>query len=764
MKRLAGLGMECDHGEYKAGHHFISGFSGKELSRIKNDGFSVEVLVEDVEKDFLERNAKVQANSIQEQLFPDYCNRFKVRTVPENWSLGSMGGHLLYEEMLAHLDSMHSKYPNLVTSRAAIDTTKTIEGRYIQFVKISDNAATAEPAEPQALYSAVHHAREPVGMHQLIFYMWYLLENYATNPEIKALVDNSELYFVPCLNPDGYIFNQTQNPTGGGMWRKNRRVNGSNSFGVDLNRNYGYNWGYDDFGSSPDPDFDTYRGGSAFSEPETRAMKKFTETHQFRIALNYHTYANILIYPWGYESMQTPDSMVYRNLTLEMTRENNYRPGTCLEVLNYTTNGGSDDFMYSNQPGKPKIYSMTPEVGNWFWPTQDEILDLCLKNVHQNLTVARALQPMVSFKDSTGVFTNSSTYNQGVHRIRYKLNKSLVNPANTSFTLTFTPLAPNTFGLSPINRTYNTSQLNPNLVDSVPLPINVTLNQSASIRFEAKLTIGSFVTRDTIVHQSDYYYIDRDNCDELAGWSGDWIVNNTEQDEGFGCLTDSDGDYQSDTEKEIWRTIPFNLSDPNFGTAEMTFRTKYAIEKNYDYAQIQFSTDSGTTWENVCTDFTVFSSPFSQQAGFNVIVPIWDGFVSAWRKESIDLTPYMGNKLWVKFRMKADAGSEFDGIYIDDIQVKRSAFLIPNKDLFGKPLPTLSVFPNPASGPLSFRLTDAEPGAKVQLFNVLGKLEYEKRIEGSHTVEWSHSLLPGTYIATYHDSKGNSIHQKCVVK
>ena len=72
--------------------------------------------------------------------------------------------------------------------------------------------------------------------------MWYLLENYATNADIKATVDNTELFFVPCVNPDGYVYNQTTNPNGGGMWRKNRRNNGT-SFGVDINRNYGYNWG-----------------------------------------------------------------------------------------------------------------------------------------------------------------------------------------------------------------------------------------------------------------------------------------------------------------------------------------------------------------------------------------------------------------------------------------------------------------------------------------------------------------------------------------
>jgi murein tripeptide amidase MpaA len=97
-----------------------------------------------------------------------------------------------------------------------------------------------------------------------MYYMWYLLENYGTDPEATYLVDNREMYFVPCFNPDGYEYNRQTDPNGGGMWRKNRRNNGG-SYGVDLNRNFGYMWGYDDLGSSPIPSSETYRGPSAFS-------------------------------------------------------------------------------------------------------------------------------------------------------------------------------------------------------------------------------------------------------------------------------------------------------------------------------------------------------------------------------------------------------------------------------------------------------------------------------------------------------------------
>src|SRR4029453_16587448 len=99
-----------------------------------------------------------------------------------------------------------------------------------------------------------------LSMQQLIYYMGYLLENYQNDSLVKNIVDNRELYIIPCLNPDGYLYNELTDPSGGGMWRKNRRDNLDGNFGVDLNRNYDLFWGYDDNGSSPNTFSETYRG------------------------------------------------------------------------------------------------------------------------------------------------------------------------------------------------------------------------------------------------------------------------------------------------------------------------------------------------------------------------------------------------------------------------------------------------------------------------------------------------------------------------
>ena len=302
LKELSSAGVCVDHGDYKKNTFFISDFSEKEIEIIKSKGFNYEIQIPDVQQFYLDQN-----NPSSKKYVPapspltHGCNTIINYPTPTNFTLGSMGGYFTYNEILWHLDNMATLFPNLVKAKVPISGTNSVEGRPIYWMKISYNPNVDEN-EPEMLYTSVHHAREPNSVSQLIMYMYYLLENYNTNPEVKYLVDNLEMYFVPCVNPDGYIYNETTNPNGGGMWRKNRKDNLDGTFGIDLNRNYGYNWGFDNIGSDPNTSSDTYRGPSAFSEPETQNLRDFCNLRQFKLTLNYHTYGNLLIYPWGYKN------------------------------------------------------------------------------------------------------------------------------------------------------------------------------------------------------------------------------------------------------------------------------------------------------------------------------------------------------------------------------------------------------------------------------------------------------------------------------
>ena len=371
-------------------NHFQVIVNQAELRKLQETNLSYDVEIEDITADY---NANIKMNpaelrDLQQRLYQQYTVK--------GFELGSMGGYYTYEQVVSELDSMRLLYPDLISEKSSIGLS--IEGRDIWYVTISDNAGL-ESDDSDILYTALHHAREPQGMATVMYFMYYLLENYGKDPQVNYIVGNRELHFIPVVNPDGYVYNQTTNPGGGGMWRKNRRDNGDNIFGIDLNRNYSYKWGFDDSGSSADPSSNIYRGTGPFSEPETRAVRDFCESHQIRLCLNYHTYGDHLIYPWTYIDQANPDVSLYQELAAAMTEINNYNYGTGYETLRYAFNGSATDWMYGEQVTKNKIISMTPEVGPSFWPSPSLVYPLAEENVQANILLAIG----------TGVITTDSS-------------------------------------------------------------------------------------------------------------------------------------------------------------------------------------------------------------------------------------------------------------------------------------------------------------------------------------------------------------------
>jgi len=349
---------------------------------------------------------------IHEDLESFYASRLNSDYLSRDFDLGSMGGYYTFSEIEEHLDELHGYYPELITEKVSLG--QTLEGRNIWMVKVSDNPQ-ADEDEPEMLYTGLHHAREPMSYMNLFYFMYWLLENYGMDPEATALVNSRELYFIPAVNPDGLVYNQQIAPNGGGMQRKNRRETClSTPDGIDLNRNYSFMWGYDNSGSSPDGCSETYRGASPFSEPETEAVKNFVEAHNFAIALNYHSYGNLFIHPYGYDpglSLPEEHYEIFIEYGEEMTQYNNYLLGTGIETVGYTVNGEACDWMY----GEHGIYAYTPEVGadsDGFWPSTSRIVPLAEENLFPNQFAAWAVGSKyeVDFSVAQGPYVQGETY------------------------------------------------------------------------------------------------------------------------------------------------------------------------------------------------------------------------------------------------------------------------------------------------------------------------------------------------------------------
>ena len=355
-----------------------------------------------------------------EDLEAFYSSRLNT-DISRDFENGSMGGYYTFIEVEENLDELISECPNIISQKTSIG--QSLEGREIWMVRVSDNPNTEED-EPEALFTGLHHAREPMSYMNLFYYMNYLCENYDSDIEIRNIVNNRELYFIPVVNPDGLVYNESIAPDGGGLQRKNSLescVNNNDDDlwdGVDLNRNYGYYWGFDDDGSSPDGCSQTYRGTAPFSEPETDAIKNLVEEHNFKIALNYHSYGNILIYPFGWDYNQVPpesDFEIFTEFGTEMTQFNSYNIGTGPELL-YTVNGEANDWMY----GEKGIFAFTPEIGSFidgFWPSTDRIIPLAEQNLFPNKFISIASGPMYASNSiiSNGPYNQGSSYTVDIH-------------------------------------------------------------------------------------------------------------------------------------------------------------------------------------------------------------------------------------------------------------------------------------------------------------------------------------------------------------
>jgi hypothetical protein len=384
-----------------------------ELQRLRELGFQLRVIFEDV-------NLELRWN----RYGADAARRLPSGELVVTDS--TLGPYHTYTEMTAELQQLAAEHPELVR----LDTLGiSLEGRIIWGLKISDQVNQEEADEPEVLYLGNHHARELISVEIPLHFAHYLVEQYGQSERVTAIVDSRQIWIVPMVNPDGHVYVETTDL----MWRKNRRNNGDGTFGVDLNRNYSYQWGYDDAGSSPNGGDYNYRGTAPFSEPETRAVRDLVEAHQFVFCFTYHAYGNDYIYPWNYINAYTPDHPIFHHGAIRFGVTNNYARGNSMETIAYPMNGEATDWLY----GERGVFAYTVEVGtgnDGFHPDTSRIVPLIQQNLEPNLLLAELadnpaqvvpLLPQPTLK--TVVSTDANTV-----RIRWE---SITSPALLGYRL-----------------------------------------------------------------------------------------------------------------------------------------------------------------------------------------------------------------------------------------------------------------------------------------------------------------------------------------
>lgn len=278
------------------------------------------------------------------------------------------GGYRTVNAQYAHLNQVAADYPALTTVVDYGDSwrkTNSSGGYDLKAICITKKVAgdcqlTPNAAKPRFFVMGQLHAREITTGD--VAYRWidHLTAGYATDAEVKSLLDSIEVWVVPIANPDGVDIVQ-QGGNSPVLQRKNARgANcGTGNNGVDLNRNTSSQWG--GAGSSSSTCSQTYRGASANSEVETKALQQLwrnlypdkrgtgnaaAPADTRGIVISMHSYSNLVLFPWGYTNGRSGNDASLRAIAKETAAiAGGWSYGQPGEVL-YNASGTTDDWVY----------------------------------------------------------------------------------------------------------------------------------------------------------------------------------------------------------------------------------------------------------------------------------------------------------------------------------------------------------------------------------------------------------------------------------
>jgi carboxypeptidase T len=683
--------LELDHFNYDEDGDLIAEIGQKELAALRRSGYSFKVVVDDVQAYLKQENDRYFAQRAAGDIQPDrmamdgVCKTANaiIQTPAAFQVKTTFGGYYSYAEMVTAMDVLVASYPGIAQK---ISLGFSAQNREIFAVKISDGVTSDDATEPDVLYMGLQHAREAIGGSSMIFFMQYLCESYGADSRIKSLVDAREFYIIPCVNPDGWEYNRLNGGAGSG-WRKNRRLITGTTYGVDLNRNYGVDWGTcstvtcgsaSSCGSSS-PSSDTYYGPSAFSEPETKAVRDLCYAKNFVAAIDQHCYGPYYSLPYGKtaRTLTAIEKKFFSYVPALMGQYNGMRAGNSCESVGYEVAGGVKDWWLIGDIGignKGKIWGMTGEGGagggiggtySSFWAPASQIVNLCKGMTFQNLQLAYAAGSYADIQDESDIAPTALT-----GTFNFKLTR--VGLEDKPITVSLVPLENIESAGTPV--TINSL---PNYQDTYSGGISYnlfsTLPTGQRIKFAWKIETGDYVYYDTVTKYYNPVTIFQDDMEgtSLTGkWSvvGGWNYATNTAYQGTKSLTESPtGNYPasvSTTKRMATYAGPtINLSGAK--AAWVSFWVKHRSENFRDILNVEVSTN-GSTWVPICGTTTV-QEPGTLDGSKLAGKPALTGIREIWTRELFDLSAYVNtSNLRFRFRFTSDGNTTGFKYQVDD--------------------------------------------------------------------------------------------------
>ena len=553
------------------------------------------------------------------------------------------------------------QYPNICQ---LVQFGTSVQNRPLLMLKISDNA-TIEENEPELKYFGSIHGDEVVGYDMLIRLIQLLTTQYGIDPRITNMVNNTEIWINPMLNPDGYAAGIRYNANG-----------------IDLNRNF------------PMPTGVQHPDGEPWAA-ETIAVMDFSNAHDFDLALNFHGGSLVINYPWDYTTTLTPDNDLLIEMALTYSRENlpmynstEFLHGIVNGAAWYIVTGSMQDWNYHYTD----CIEMTAEISNNKWPPASTLDTFWNENRESMLKYIEFAQNGVK-----GIVTNSSgtpisatitvagnsklehtdlpigDYHRLLLPGTYQITASADGyiPQTVNITVPTTGYITQNFTLQPAMLTTFEGQIrtpagNTLCGASITLKTNPPITVQSDIEglFSFNVYEGDYQIDISALDNATYTYPvqirqnDKRNIfimqnslfsDNFENGLGNWTATGT-----WGIVTYNDsnvltdsptGNYGNMQNNSITLTNPISLI--RVSNPYLSFKCKYALENSYDFVYVEASAN-GSNW---------------------IILDSFTGTVNNWINQSYSLASFAGGQLYLRFRIKTDWGQTADGIYIDDVYI-----------------------------------------------------------------------------------------------
>ncbi|KAI2607691.1 uncharacterized protein GGS25DRAFT_532766 [Hypoxylon fragiforme] len=300
------------------------------LAAFEASNFSSIILSEDLGVDIMVEGSLGKYPGLDNEGFPD---------------LSWFDSYHAYDDHIRFWADLQASFAN---NSELIQVGSSFEGRPIQGIHLWGR--NGKDSRPAVFFNGNVHAREWITSMVVEYLLYQIVTGYGNDTTVQAALDDFDFYVLPVVNPDGFVYSQTDNR----LWRKNRQTrDNTTEVGTDINRNWSV--GFGGGGSSSDPGSESFRGYQPGDTPECAALMDFAQSlaadKGIKLYIDWHSYAQVILLSYGYTCDEFPANIDQQvslagetaaRIAQPYNTSFDYGPG-CLVL--YQSSGNGRDYM-----------------------------------------------------------------------------------------------------------------------------------------------------------------------------------------------------------------------------------------------------------------------------------------------------------------------------------------------------------------------------------------------------------------------------------